>query len=72
MPVVIIPNKNMFIRSFHENNDSHAVRAGEALDYQPLEEFSIRYFKKTFNLDEYAIKEALNNFHHFWYNLLSK
>ena len=58
MPVFTIPNKNMFICSFHENNDSHAVRAGQDFDYQPLDEFSIRYFKKTFNLDEDAIKKA--------------
>lgn len=58
MPTVTIPDKNMFVRSFHGDNDSLAVRIGATYDYQSLDEFTVQYFKETFNIDNDAVKAA--------------
>lgn len=58
MPVVTIPNQNMFIRSFHGDNDSLAFRVGATYDYQEIDDFTARYVKKTFNLDYEDVNEA--------------
>ena len=58
MPVVTLPNHNMFIRSFHGDNDSLAVRIGASFDYADLDDFTTRYLKKTFNFDHASAEEA--------------
>ena len=58
MPTVTIPDKNMFVRSFHGDNDSLAVRIGATYDYQSLDQFTVQYFKETFNIDNDAVKAA--------------
>ena len=58
MPTFTIPDKNMFVRSFHGDNDSLAVRIGATYDYQSLDEFTVQYFKETFNIDNDAVKAA--------------
>ena len=37
MPTVTIPDKSMFVRSFHGDDDSLALRIGATYDYQLLE-----------------------------------
>ena len=58
MPTVTIPDKNMFLRSFHWDDDSLAVRIGATYHYQSLEQFTVQYFKETFKIDNDAVKAA--------------
>ena len=59
--MVTIPNKNIFVRGFHGDNDSLAVRIGATFDYQILDYFTVQYFKDTFKIDNEAVKAACSN-----------
>ena len=58
MPVLSFSHQNMFVRSFHGNNDSLATRSQQSFEYASLDKVSRRYFQQNFNIDETAVKAA--------------
>ena len=58
MPVLSLSHLNMFVRSFHGDNDSLANRKQPRFEYAALDEVSRSYFKQNFNIDEAAVKAA--------------
>ena len=58
MPVLSLSHLNMFVRSFHGDNDSLVNRRQPSFEYAALDEVSRSYFKQNFNIDETAVKAA--------------
>ena len=58
MPVLSLSHLNMFVRSFHGDNDSLVNRRQPSFEYAALDEGSRNYFKQNFNIDETAVKAA--------------
>ena len=57
-PVLSLSHVNMFVRSFHGNNDSLTNRKQPSFEYSSLDAVSRSYFMKNFNIDEEAVKAA--------------